>query len=99
MVVTLTVTTLAALAQLLAAERPARISDKYLSATRQPVRPLFAPLQQPGVAERSPQVLCTMPILRPDANVDPKIVVEPQKGVDFKIRTIDTPACVERPTR
>jgi hypothetical protein len=45
-----------------------------------------------------PQVLCTMPMLRPQGDVDPKIVAEPPKN-GAKIRTIDAPACIEKPNR
>jgi hypothetical protein len=47
----------------------------------------------------APQLLCTMPMLRPQADVDPKIVVEPSKDVDYKIRIVEPPPCVERPSR
>ena len=43
-------------------------------------------------------VLCTMPMLRPRGDVDPKIVAEPPKN-GAKIRTIDVPACIEQPNR
>lgn len=44
------------------------------------------------------QVLCTMPMLRPQTNVDPQIVVEPPKN-GAKIRTLDVPVCIERASR
>ena len=37
----------------------------------------------------SRRVVCNMPVVRPSADVDPKIVVEPPKGVGFTLRTID----------
>ena len=45
------------------------------------------------------EVLCTMPMLRPKGDVDPRIVVEPPKDVDYKIRIVEPPPCVERPKR
>jgi hypothetical protein len=41
------------------------------------------------------QVLCTMPMLRPQGDVDPKIVVEPPKN-GARIRSVEVPPCVER---
>jgi hypothetical protein len=48
---------------------------------------------------RAPQLLCTMPMLRPEKNVDPKIAVEPSKDLDYKIRTVEVPPCIERTSR
>lgn len=56
------------------------------------------PVQVHVVASPEKQVLCTMPLLRPKTDVDPKIVVEPPKN-GAKIRTIDAPACIERASR
>ena len=50
------------------------------------------------VYKASSQVLCTMPMLRPQGDVDPKIVIEPPKD-GAKIRTIDVPPCIERASR
>ena len=36
---------------------------------------------------------CAMPMLKPEGDVDPKIIVEPPKDVDFKIRIIEAPRC------
>lgn len=56
------------------------------------------PVQVHVVASPEKQVLCTMPLLRPKTDVDPKIVLElPKNGA--KIRTIDAPACIERASR
>ena len=46
----------------------------------------------------TPHVLCTMPMLRPQGNVDPRIVVEPPKN-GAKIRAIVAPTCIERVSR
>ena len=48
---------------------------------------------------KPPQLLCTMPMLRPQGDVDPKIVVEPSKEVDYKMRIVELPPCVERASR
>ena len=45
---------------------------------------------------KPPQLLCTMPMLRPQGDVDPKIVIEPPATIDAKIRTVDVPPCIER---
>lgn len=39
----------------------------------------------------TPKPSCAMPMVRPQAGVDPKIVVEPPQGVAFAIRTADAP--------
>ena len=61
-------------------------------------RYLVQPGSQPVVThlEAAPQRLCTMPLLRPRRDIDPKIVVEPPSTVDAKIRTVDVPRCIER---
>ena len=46
--------------------------------------------------EAGPQRLCTMPLLRPQRDIDPKIVLEPPPTIDAKIRTLDVPRCIER---
>ena len=51
-----------------------------------------------AVTSPSKPVLCTMPMLRPQTEVDPKIVVEPPKN-GAKIRSINAPACIERASR
>ena len=51
-----------------------------------------------AVTSPSKQVLCTMPMLRPQTDIDPKIVKEPPKN-GAKIRTIDAPTCIERASR
>ena len=79
-----------------------------LAAHQQPVRPMAKVrfntpryLVQPGSTPvvthvlAAPQRLCTMPMLRPEGDVDPKIVVEPPSTIDAKIRTIDAPPCIE----
>ena len=50
------------------------------------------------VTHHVPQRLCTMPLLRPQGKVDPKIVVEPPKN-GAKIRAYEVPRCVERTSR
>jgi hypothetical protein len=40
-----------------------------------------------------PEIVCGIRIIRGNADVDPKIVMEPRKGVDYKIRIIEAPAC------
>ena len=40
-----------------------------------------------------PKIVCAMPMIRGNSDIDPKIVIEPRKGVDYKIRIIEAPAC------
>ena len=48
-----------------------------------------------ALTHHQPQRLCTTPLIRPQGNPDPKIVVEPPKN-GAKIRSIDAPTCIER---
>ena len=63
-----------------------------------PIKPKPATGQAIDTYKAPRQVLCTMPMLRPQGDVDAKIVVEPPKN-GAKIRTIDAPACIEQPNR
>jgi hypothetical protein len=48
--------------------------------------------QPPGTVHVAlPKPSCQMPAARPQGDVDPKIVVEPPKGVGFAIRTVEAP--------
>lgn len=40
-----------------------------------------------------PTIVCGMPMIIGNSDVDPKIVMEPRTGVDYKIRIIEAPAC------
>lgn len=89
---------LVVLAQLVAAPQPYRSGVKVHFYAAQPISPKEAPMLGRVVIHPAPQMLCTMPMLRPQGNVDPKIVVEPPKN-GAKIRTIDAPKCIERASR
>ena len=82
----------------LAAPQPYKPSVKFNLGGRQfvPLQPKTAKVLDMHQAPR--QVLCTMPLVRPEKDVDPKIVVEPPKN-GAKIRTIDVPPCIERARR
>jgi hypothetical protein len=86
------------LAQLSAAPQPYRSGVKVQFVTPQSMKPNGMPVQVHVVPPPSKHVLCAMPMLRPQTDLDPKIVVEPPKN-GAKIRTIDAPACIERTTR
>ncbi len=82
-----------------------------LAAHQQPARPtarvhfntprvFVQPGAKPVITHlKAPQLLCTMPMLRPEGDVDPKIVVEPSKDLDYKIRIVELPPCVGRASR
>ena len=92
----LAATALAVISQF-AAQQPYRPTVKVAVDGPRLTRPLKVKISPQGrVTEiRGPQVLCTMPMIRPAAPVDTKIVVEPPKN-GAKIRTIDAPTCIER---
>lgn len=97
---TLAAVTLALIAQFVAGQEAVR--------TRAAVRLQALQIAQEARVFQTPQgthqlpresvTLCTTPFLRPPANFDPKIVVEPPKN-GAKIRTIDAGRCVERASR
>lgn len=89
---------LAVLTQLAAAPPPFRPGVNVHFVTSQSTTLNRALVRLHAVTSPSKQVLCTMPMLRPQTDVDPKIVVEPPKN-GAKIRTIDAPACIERASR
>ena len=89
---------LAVLTQLTAAPPPFRPGATVYFVPVQATAVKGPPVQVHVVTPLQKQVLCTMPILRPDGDVDPKIVKEPPKN-GAKIRTIDAPACIERVSR
>ena len=86
------------LAQLSAAPQPYRSGVTVQFVTPQAKTLNGVPIQVHVVTPLQKQVLCTMPMLRPQTDVDPKIVKEPPKN-GAKIRTIDAPACIERASR
>jgi hypothetical protein len=89
---------LAVLAQLAAAPQPFRPGAKVHFVTPQSKVLNGVPVQVHVGTPSQKHVLCTMPMLRPQTDVDPKIVRElPKHGA--KIRTIDAPACIERASR
>ena len=93
-------TALVLIAQLTAG-LPYRPSVKVtLGGARQfvPLKPKATPGLVIDMHQKPSQVLCSMPMLRPPADVDPKIVIEPPKD-GAKIRTIDVPPCIERASR
>ena len=84
----------------LAAPQPYRPSAKVtLRGVRQfyVVEPKTATAQAIDIDKAPPQ-FCTMPMLRPQGDVDPKIVVEPPKN-GAKIRAIEVPPCIETASR
>ena len=92
------VTAVAMLAHLVSAPQPFRPMVK-VDFSAQPSTGLTSLAFPRAVATATPQVLCTMPMLRPSTNVDPKIVVEPARDIDYKIRVIEQAPCVERASR
>ena len=68
--------------------QPFSISPQKLSAGVVFVRPG----QMAGEVLPTPMD-CRMPMVRANGNVDPKIVREPPKDIDFKIRAIEVPPC------
>jgi hypothetical protein len=84
------ITVLVVITQLAAAQQPYRPGVKRVEfVTPQNITPKVI---------QTPQALCTMPMLRPQGDVDPKIVVEPPKN-GAKIRTVVVPPCIERASR
>ena len=98
--------TVAVIVQFVAGQQPSRpgVQVRFRAPTIVQGIPLSKAsrvFQTPLGTHQLPQesvTLCTTPILRAPANVDPKIVVEPPKN-DAKIRTIDVGKCVERTSR
>ena len=85
----------------LAAPPPYRPSVKAnLGGARQfvPLKSKTTAAQVIEIHQTPRQVLCSMPMLRPPADVDPKIVVEPPKN-GAKIRAIEVPPCIETASR
>lgn len=94
---TLGVVVLAVIAQFVAGQEALRTRATVRLQTLQIAREarVFQTPQGTRHLPRESEMLCTMPILRPPADVDPKIVVEPPKS-GAKIRTIDAGTCIER---
>jgi hypothetical protein len=95
------VTVLAVVAQLGSTPQPFRFADKRMVLWQQLPSPHILMGRAAAAIHQTPQVLCTMPMIRPQTDVDPKIVVETPNdaGQRFKMRTIDAPRCVERTSR
>ena len=60
-------------------------------------RTTFVQRARENASEVKPQVVCGMRLIPGDASIDPKMAIpRPSNGIDYKLRTIEPPACSSR---
>jgi hypothetical protein len=91
MFTTLAVSALVVLIQTLPGAMPFPGYGEPLFAGSKPT-PVFA-LRALPIETAKPKIVCNMPMIHGNGDVDPKIVITPPKRVDYKIRIIEAPAC------
>lgn len=92
MLPTLGVASLAVLVHLITQPPYAGFGQPFSVLSPKVQSPMFVPLGQ--VLTQQPRAMaCGMTIVRPERDVDPKIVIDTPKNADYKIRIIEPQRC------